>query len=276
MTDLPVWEQRVRATRVTLPDWALDAPHRCLYVSNPTGTFELYAWDRETGSVRQVTEREHGTTDGALSPDGTQVWWFDDTAGDEFGTWKRQPFDGGPDVDAAPGVPAAYPAGLEIGHRVVVVGCSDDDGSTIWVQLPDADPVVLYASEHDAGVAALSLDEALVAIEHSEHGDMRYKALRVLTVGGDVVGELWDGPELGLNAVAFCPVAGDSRLLCLHERDGRQAPLVWDPVAGTELRLKVDLPGDLDVDWYADGRRCWCGRRSAVAPACTGWSSTAR
>ena len=253
MTDLPLWEQRVRATRVTLPDWALEAPHRCLYVSNPTGTFELYAWDRETGVVRQVTDREHGTTDGALSPGGDQVWWFDDTAGDEFGTWKQQPFEGGPDVDAAPGVPAAYPAGLEIGHEVVVVGCSDDHGSTIWVQRPGADPVVLYASEHDAGVGALSLDETLVALEHSEHGDMRYKALRVLTVDGAHVGELWDGAELGLTAVAFCPVSGDTRLLCLHERDGRQAPLVWDPVAGTELRLDLDLPGDLDVDWYADG-----------------------
>jgi len=253
MTDLPVWEQRLRATRVTLPDWAQDAPHRCLYVSNPTGTFELYAWDRDTGSVRQVTEREHGTTTGAVSPDGAWVWWFDDTAGDELGTWKRQLFAGGPDVDATPGVPAAYSAGLEVGHEVVVVGCSDDDGSTIWVQRPGADPAVLYASEHDAGVGALSLDETLVAIEHSEHGDMRYKALRVLTVDGGLVGELWDGPELGLTAVAFCPVRGDTRLLCLHERDGRQAPLVWDPVRGTELRLELELPGDLDVDWYADG-----------------------
>ena len=252
-TDLPVWEQRVRATRVTLPEWALEAPHRCLYVSNPTGTFELYAWDRDTGSVRQVTEREHGTTDGTLSPDGEQVWWFDDTAGDELGTWKRQPFAGGPDVEAAPSVPPAYSAGLEVGRQVVVLGCSDDDGSTLWVQRPGGDPEVLYRSEHDAGVGALSRDEALVAIEHSEHGDMRYKALRVLTVDGAPVAELWDGEGLGLSAVGFSPVHGDSRLLCLHEREGRQAPLVWDPVSGEELRLALDLPGDLDVDWLADG-----------------------
>jgi dienelactone hydrolase len=253
MTDVPLWEQRLRATRVGLPEWALDAPHRCLYVSNPTGTFELYAWDREAGTTRQVTNREHGTVDGTLSPDGAQVWWFDDDAGDELGTWKRQPFDGGLDVEAAPGVPAAYSAGLEVGHEVVVVGCSDDDGSTIWVQHPGAEPSVLYRSEHDAGVGALSRDETLVAVEHSEHGDMRYKALRVLTVAGEVVGELWDGEGLGLSAVAFCPVPGDSRLLCLHEREGRQSPMVWDPVSGAQSRLALDLPGDLDVDWYADG-----------------------
>ena len=40
------WELRFRAARVSLPEWALDAPDRCLYVSNTTGTFELYAWDR--------------------------------------------------------------------------------------------------------------------------------------------------------------------------------------------------------------------------------------
>jgi acetyl esterase/lipase len=254
---VPVWEQRLRATRVSLPEWARDAPHRCLYVSNPTGTFELHAWDRSTGSVRQVTDREHGTVDGTLSVDGEHVWWFDDTAGDELGTWKRQPFAGGPDVDAAPGVPAAYSAGLELGRDVVVVGCSDDDGSTVWLQRPGHEPEVLYASEHDAGVGALSRDEDLVAVEHSEHGDMRYKALRVFALEqgrpGAVVGELWDGEGLGLTAVAFSPVPGDRRLLCLHEQRGRQEPLVWDPVSGDEQRLALDLPGDLDVDWFPDG-----------------------
>ena len=158
--DLPVWEQRFRATRVTLPDWALDAPHRCLYVSNPTGTFELFAWDRATGDVRQVTDREHGTFDGALPPDGGSVWWFDDEAGDEHGVWRRQPFAGGPDVGpdevAVPGVPAAYPAGLAIGHRTVVVGCSDDGGSTVWVREGDDEPRVLYRSEQDAAGSSVA------------------------------------------------------------------------------------------------------------------------
>jgi dipeptidyl aminopeptidase/acylaminoacyl peptidase len=249
---LPRWEQRLRATRVSLPEWAPQAPNRCLYVSNPTGTFELYAWDRETGAVRQVTDREHGTSDGTLSPGGAHVWWFDDTAGDEHGTWKRQPFAGGPDLEAAPGVPAAYPAGLAVGHEVVVVGCSDHDGSTVWRQRDGDAAVVLYRSEHDADVGALSRDETLVALEHAEHGDTRYKALRVLTVDGAPVADLWDGDGLGLTAVAFSPLRGDSRLLCLHEREGRQAPLVWDPVAGTQWRPVLDLPGDLDVDWYPD------------------------
>lgn len=89
--DVPDWEERFRAPRVSLPDWAEDAPDRSLFVSNATGTYELYAWDRATGGQRQVTDRPNGTTDGVLSPDGAWIWWFDDKDGDEFGVWRRQP-----------------------------------------------------------------------------------------------------------------------------------------------------------------------------------------
>lgn len=93
--ETPDWEKRFRAPRVSLPDWAEDAPDRALFVSNATGTYELYAWDRATGAQRQVTDRPNGTTDGVLSPDGEWIWWFDDKDGDEFGVWRRQPFTGG-------------------------------------------------------------------------------------------------------------------------------------------------------------------------------------
>ena len=249
----PLWEQRFRATRVSLPDWAQDAPHRCLYVSNPTGTFELYAWDRATGTTRQVTDRENGTSDGALSPDGEQVWWFADTDGDEFGTWQRQPFGGGPDVEAVPDVPAAYSAGLEVGRDVVVVGCSTDDGSSVHVVRPSG-TTVLYASEHDADLAGLSRSERLVVLEHSEHGDSRHRALRVLTVDGEVVWERWDGEGLGLSALGFSPVDGDERLLAMDERTGRLLPFVVDPATGEQVQPDLSaLEGDLDADWWADG-----------------------
>ena len=249
----PLWEQRFRATRVSLPDWAQDAPHRCLYVSNPTGTFELYAWDRATGTTRQVTDRENGTSDGALSPDGEQVWWFADTDGDEFGTWQRQPFAGGPDVDAVPDVPAAYSAGLEVGRDVVVVGCSTDDGSSVHVVRPTG-TTVLYASEHDADLAGLSRSERLVVLEHSEHGDSRHRALRVLTVDGEVVWERWDGEGLGLSALGFSPVDGDERLLAMDERTGRMLPFVVDPATGEQVQPDLSaLEGDLDAEWWADG-----------------------
>jgi len=112
---------------------------------------------------------------------------------------------------------------------------------------------VLYASEHDADLAGLSRSERLVVLEHSEHGDSRHRALRVLTVDGDVVWESWDGAGIGLHAVGFSPVAGDERLLAMHEREGRMLPFVVDPFPGAELHPDVSsLPGDLEADWYAD------------------------
>ncbi len=246
----PVWEQRLRATRVSLPEWAQDAPDRCLYVSNATGTFELYGWDRATDEHRQATARPDGTTDGTLSRDGAQLWWFDDAGGDEFGSWKRQPFEGGQTVAATPGVPDAYPAGLALGRTKAVVGCSDDDGSSIHLQ-GGGSTRVLYASEHDAGVADLSFDESLVLISHSEHGDSRHPAMRVLATDGAVVAELWDGPGLGLEPVGFSPVG--HQVLALHEQGGRPEPLLWDPDSGDVRRLALDLPGDLSADWYPDG-----------------------
>ncbi|MCW2584711.1 MAG: dapb3 2 [Frankiales bacterium] len=244
------WEDRFRAPRVSLPDWALDAPDRNVFLSNATGTFELYTWDRTTGRTQQATSRPHGTSDGQLSPDGAWLWWFDDTDGDEFGTWRRQPFEGGPAVAAAPGVHAGYSAGCEIGRTLSVVGVSTDEGSTVYTVRADQ-ATVLYTSPDDADVAALSKDDRLVLVEHSEHGDSRHRALRVLAVDGAVVGDLWDGDGLGLHGVDFSP--DGTLVLALHEQNGRPEPLLWDPVSGEVTRLKVDLEGDLSADWYVDG-----------------------
>ena len=66
---MSTWEDRFRAPRISLPDWARDAPDRCVYTGNVTGTFELYTWDRNTGEHRQATSRVNGTTDGFHGPD---------------------------------------------------------------------------------------------------------------------------------------------------------------------------------------------------------------
>ncbi|MFH8465411.1 prolyl oligopeptidase family serine peptidase [Streptomyces sp. NPDC017991] len=274
---MPDWEKRFRAPRVSLPDWAEDAPHRSLFVSNATGTYELYAWDRETGAQRQVTDRPNGTTDGVLSPDGEWIWWFDDKDGDEFGIWRRQPFaagtgdeggsgdrggPAGPDAPAAPGLDPSYPAGLALGRdgRTAIVGRStDEDGSTIYVSRAGEDPVEVYRHRESAGVGDLSHDGTLIAVEHTEHGDAMHSALRVLRMDGSAVSELDDTQggtaELGLEVLGFAPVAGDTRLLVGHQRRGRWEPMVWDVVSGeeTDLELASQLDGDLSAEWYPDG-----------------------
>ncbi|MFH8748345.1 S9 family peptidase [Streptomyces rimosus] len=255
----PDWEKRFRAPRVSLPEWAEDAPDRSLFVSNATGTFELYAWDRATGEQRQVTDRPNGTTDGTLTPDGEWIWWFSDTDGDEFGVWMRQPFGGGADEAAAPGLEPSYPAGLALGRDgTAVIGRStDEDGTTIHVVRPGQPPVEIYRHRESAGVGALSHDGSLIAIEHTEHGDAMHSAIRVVRPDGSTVAELDDTKggteELGLSVMGFAPVDGDSRLLVGHQRRGRWEPMIWDPLSGEESALAIDLPGDVGADWYPDG-----------------------
>ncbi|WP_412080126.1 prolyl oligopeptidase family serine peptidase [Streptomyces sp. SJL17-1] len=257
----PAWQRRFRAPRVSLPEWAEEAPDRSLFVSNATGTYELYAWDRASGKQRQVTDRPNGTTDGTLSPDGAWIWWFADTDGDEFGVWMRQPFAGGADEPAVPGLDASYPAGLAIGRDgTLLVGRStDEDGSTVHLVRPGGGaPVEIYRHRESAGVGDLSHDGALIAIEHTEHGDAMHSALRVLrSSDASVLAELDDTKggteELGLAVLGFAPLAGDSRLLVGHQRRGRWEPMIWDVVAGTETDLRLDLPGDVSAEWYPDG-----------------------
>ncbi|MEO3752657.1 prolyl oligopeptidase family serine peptidase [Streptomyces sp. B6B3] len=256
---VPDWEKRFRAPRVSLPQWAEDAPDRSLFISNVTGTFELYAWDRSSGKQRQATERPNGTVHGGLSPDGEWIWWFADTDGDEFGVWLRQPFHGGPDEPAVPGVEASYPAGLALGRdgTVAIGRTTEEDGTTIHVAPPGGEPVEIYRHRQSAGVGDLSWDGTLLAIEHTEHGDAMHSAVRVTRPDGTLVAELDDTEggtrELGLSVLGFAPVAGDSRLLVGHQRRGRWEPMIWDPLTGAVTELDLGLPGDTHAQWYHDG-----------------------
>jgi dienelactone hydrolase len=264
------WQARFRAARVSLPDWAQDAPHRSLYSSDVSGVVEQYAWDRETDSHRQVTDRPNGTLIGTLSPDGETIWWFADSDGDEFGVWMTQPFAGGDDAVAVAEVGPAYPAGLEVGSSLVAIGRSTDDGSELWLAPSGGAARVIYRHVDPASVDALSRDDDLLVMSHSEHGDPRYPALRVLRTADTteespaVVAEKWDGPGRGLHALEFGPLPDDRRLLVGHERRGREELLIWDVAADTETELELDLAGDVTAGWYPDGSALLVGHDHAA------------
>jgi dienelactone hydrolase len=279
----PDWERRFRAGRVGLPEWALNRPERCVVVATVGGVIEVHSWhyadaagsaptsSASTSSApAQTTSRAEGTSHATVSPDGEWVWWFDDTDGDEFGVWRRQPFGSGPGQEQdATGLAPGYPSGLAFGaDGLVIVAGDDDDGTRIHrlrldVQGPATGPgpaELLYQHAESAHVADLSADDQLLAIGHSEHGDSRHPAARVIRLAdGATVGELWDGPGKGVDAIEFCPLPGDTRLLVEHERRGRAELLVWDVTTGeqTELRLHdaagIELDGEVSgAEWFRD------------------------
>jgi dienelactone hydrolase len=247
------WRRRHRAVQLSLPQWARDAPDRLVYSSNQPGRFELFAWDRSTGSRRQVTDRPEGTTRGILEPSGERIWWFDDDRGSEHGVWMAERFEGGaPPEPAAPGLEAAYPAGVALARSFAVIGTSTDEGAHVRRVVPGAPSEMLYRHREHADVAGLSRDEELIVLEHSEHGDSRHRALRILDTRGQSVAELWDGPALGLTAGPWSPLPGDQRLVIVHERTGVGRPAIWSPVTGELTELALDLAGEVSAEWYPD------------------------
>lgn len=249
------WRRRFRAARVGLPSWARDKPTRALYPSNVSGKWELYAWDLVANEHRQVTDRPEGTVSGTVEPSGDRIWWFDDEAGDERGWWVSEPFAPArdPAEPVAPSLPKAYSAGLAVADDLAVIGRSIEDRTTLHVVRSGGEPELIYEHEEDAGVGGLSRDATLLCISHSEHGDARHPALRVVDLSGETVAELWDGEGRGLHPLGWSRVPGDQRLLVLHERSEMARPMVWDPVEGVETRLDVDLPGEVTASWCPGG-----------------------
>jgi acetyl esterase/lipase len=238
---------------MTLPSWARDDSERLLYASNSGGKWELYAWDRRSDAHRQVTDRPEGTIIGALDPSGHSIWWFDDRKGDELGRWMVQPFDGGEAKLASTDLEHGYTTGLALATSFAIVGSSVDAGSSVHLVRPGEPASLIYAHREESQVAGLSRDEDLLCIEHSEHGDSRHPALRVLDTQGEALAELWDGPELGLYSAGWSKVPDDRRLLVIHERKDLPRPMIWWPETGESLDLELDLPGEVEASWYPDG-----------------------
>jgi acetyl esterase/lipase len=257
------WKRRYRAARTSFPLWARDDADHLLYLSNSAGRFEVYAWNRLMGTHRQVTDRPEGTgyrVPSRLDPSGQHIWWFDDVKGNELGRFVREPFGGGKRETVAPDLEPAYSAGLVIGTGFAVMGRSrGDEGTTIYFLRDGEAPRRIYQHEQSADVVDLSRDESLVAIAHSEHGDSRNRAVRVLDLEGRAVAELWDGPGKGLEPVGWSPVARDKRLLVMHDRRGRSQPLIFDATTSAVDDVVLDLPGETFAEWYPDAKALLIG-----------------
>ena len=257
------WKRRYRAARTSFPTWARENPDNLLYLSNLNGRFEVYAWSRLIGTHRQVTDRPEGTGYRVLSkldPSGQHIWWFDDAKGNELGRYVREAFAGGERVAIAPELAPAYSAGLALGSGFAILGRSTgSEGTTIYLVRDGEPPQRLYQHPQSAYVVDLSRDQTLLAITHSEHGDSRNPAVRVLDLEGRATAELWDGPGRGLEPVAWSPASGDERLLVLHDRRGRSQPLIFDATSSAVDDIALDLPGETFAEWYPDAKALLVG-----------------
>jgi dipeptidyl aminopeptidase/acylaminoacyl peptidase len=258
------WQLRFTAPRIIDLAWADRAPERLGAITNESGSWQAWTWDLTSGERRQVSDSAIGVEEVHVLPDGSGVvWWLDET-GNERGWWMVSPLDGSDPRPLVPALPPGWQSGLSlVGDDVAVGLATDDDLYRVFVALGGEAPREIYSHTQPAGVGdewpqgrgGLSPDGALVAIRHAEHGDIERSAVRVLrTRTGTTVGELEDDGSRVL-PVAWSPVAGDARLLFLHERGGWERPGVLDLATGERHDLDPRLPGAVFPEgWLLDGR----------------------
>jgi dienelactone hydrolase len=254
MTDAPAWIRRFRAARVSLPTWAADAPHRCVYATNASGVWQTMSWDLDTDVHTQITDKETGVLGGRPTPDGTGVIWFDDHGGSEVGRYVVSPFEGGSAEAYVPDLPEGWSSGLSVRPEAIAVGVSSADGFVISVR--DGGGLrEVYRSTQPAGVGGLSKDARILAISHTERGDVMHPDLRLVdAVTGATILDVADGVHDTVSPAGWSPVRGDERLALLCDRTGRTRPELLDVGTGVRTPLEVDLPGEVYVaDWWPDG-----------------------
>ena len=264
MTDMPVWERRYRAPKLTLPLWSRVAPDRAVYETNESGIWQVHALDVITGETRQVSDHPVGVTVGYASRDGAEVVFWQEDTGDETGRWLAQPWEGGGAEPFLDGVPTGWNEGMAQGPGVIAAGISDRDGFAVYAST-DGGPVreltrsdqwlTIWGAYGVPGpdVAALSADGTLLATQHAEHGDLTHPSLRVIDPRtGAVVGERGDGSSAVI-AAAWSPVAGDQRLMVGVEPADRITSAIWDLATGDWTELAHGLSGDvMALDWWPD------------------------
>ena len=261
MNGMPLWEQRLRAPVQSLPRWSRERPDRCVYETNASGIWQVHVWDVATGERRQVSDHPVGVREGSLTPDGSEVTFWQEDTGDETGAWLAQPFEGGGSEPFLDGVPRGWNGGLAQRNGVVAAGISTEDGAFGIYASVDGERMraiadssqwlSLAGDEHGSDLAGLSADGSLLAIQHAEHGNLMHPALRIVEPGsGAVAAERGDGTAAVI-ATAWSPVPGDQRLAVTHEPEDRERAAIWDLATGDFRDLDLDVPGDHRVaDWF--------------------------
>lgn len=247
------WERRFAAGRLTLPRWAARAGERGAYLAGAGGVPQVHVLD--AGQSRQLTDQPGGVSKVAISPDGEQVWWFDEAVTGGPGTWRLTAFAGGQARQALPAQAGPLPAaGLALGgDGTAAIGTRHRGVSRIDLIRPGDEPTLFIESGDDLYVSGLSADGALLAATRPADGDLRQPEIVVFSTSDGSVAGVLRLPG-GAHPAGFAPGEHDHRLLVLHEPDGLAVPAIYDVTTGTHALADPGLPGETRAEWYADGR----------------------
>lgn len=256
------WKMRFRLPRIYV-SLARANPDHALVISNVSGTYELYAYDIKSDTLRQATRRPTGTIYGMISPNGRHIYYMDDKMGNETGHIVRTPFGGGGEPqDMTPGTPEytlvdpiVYDTSSHMGLTIPGPGGFDSYVVDIVDERP-AKPRMINRSKKTASGPIFSQDGNLSVVASTERfGGLDFSLISFDTGSGARLLELADDASK-VEPSEFSPVPGDQRLLAMSNRTGVMRPLLWDARKGTRLDLDVhSLEGDVvGMGWSPDAK----------------------
>ncbi|MFF3409266.1 alpha/beta fold hydrolase [Streptomyces sp. NPDC002742] len=240
--------------RGALPDVCSNDPSRMVFAGDAEGRCEVFTWDADTRTARQVTDRVGGTAHCAIDADA-HVWWFEDDAEGD-GRWWFRAFDGGPRLPGLPGAPAGQPRGLAVApDGTVAAAVADADTTTLLVGRRGRAPRTLLRTPAPFRLAGISADGDLLVLAAAPGDDA---AVTVLTTRGETVAVLpgrgeAPGPSR-LWCLGFSPRPGDRDLLLVRESGHRYVLATWTPTTGTTTHPWCSFDTEVTARWYPDGR----------------------
>ncbi|HME18806.1 MAG TPA: prolyl oligopeptidase family serine peptidase [Nitrososphaerales archaeon] len=234
-----------------------------LVASNRSGTYELYAYDLGTDSLRQATSRPSGTIYGMISPDGGHIYYMDDKKGNETGHVVRVPFGGGSEPqDMTPGMPEytlvdPFVDGTSSHMGITVPGPEGFDTYVLDLTGDStSEPRAINRSKKTAFGPVFSNDGRVSVVASTDRfGGLDFTLISFDTRDGKKLAELADESSR-IEPSEFSPLAGDQRLLAASNRSGAMRPLLWDAARGTRTDLEVGgLEGDVaGMGWSPDAK----------------------
>jgi dipeptidyl aminopeptidase/acylaminoacyl peptidase len=261
------WQEHFRTVQYCRPRLAQQNPAKGLVESNQAGQWLLYNWNQTNGFLQPLGPTTEMPSY-EISPDGRHVLFLQDEQGNGFGHYVCRSTTGGEMIDLTPDLPPynAYAVTFShTGRRAGFTWSSSNGFHACVLDLaPDGHALFrreIYQTRDLITCPWLSADGqlALLASNHFS-GDMTFGLLVVAVESGEVIETLWDGNGNDLHPMLrspFSPVAGDFRVLARANRSGLRRPVIWNPLNGERLDLRLeDCPGDISPKgWSADGRQ---------------------
>ncbi len=261
------WKQRYYLPTIAWAHTARYNPEQTIIICDKLGNFQLYAVDRMSSKITQITDDDSGVSyfSVGLSPDGRFFYHLQDTKGDETGHVVRVSCNGGPSEDVTPDLPEYNLRGIgfaDNSQRVALTIVTKSGYQLYTLDLNQAGEVekrrLLYEDKKEFWQAELSADGALAAVRTTRLTGTRLYSTAVFdAASGAEVGELWDGPEASVTPTCFSPMPGDARLLGVSSKSGQKRPFLWNPHSKQRTDLELpEMEGDiLAWDWSPDGQR---------------------